>query len=88
MNGSCCSNNISDIHLTMVIINNTNLFQSPLAEHPRACLHLDMFQTVPDTSSYVKVRHQRLFQQVMWEEPQRSSSFEKLNFNSSIIWEH
>lgn len=70
----------------MVIINNTNLFQSPLAEHPRACLHLDMFQTVPDTSSYVKVRHQRLFHQVMWAEPRPSSYFEKLHFNNSTIY--
>lgn len=28
---------------------------------------VDMFQTVPDTSSYVKVRHHRLFNQVMLE---------------------
>ncbi|KAK2846991.1 hypothetical protein Q5P01_009990 [Channa striata] len=31
--------------------------------HPWDCLSIDMFQTVPDTSSYVKVRHHRLFDQ-------------------------
>lgn len=43
--------------------------QGPLdTEHPWACLcQVDMFQTVPDTSSYVKVRHHRLLDQVMFE---------------------
>ena len=36
---------------------------------------VDMFQTVPDTSSYVKVRHHRLFDQVKLEGQSEVLSF-------------
>jgi len=40
-------------------------FRSILGPFKISAKHVRMFQTVPDTSSYVKVRHDSIFKQVM-----------------------